>query len=165
MELSFLPIGTAFTPFKELISMPVQPAAARGAKGTIEIRDDLRPGLNDLDGFSHIIVLYCFHKVTETRLTVTPFLDSSPHGVFATRAPTRPNPIGLSVLRVCSVNGTTIEVEDVDILDGTPVLDIKPFVPSFDMPTGQVKVGWLGKTSLDLDSARSDHRFIDSKQV
>lgn len=164
MEILLGPIGTAYTPFKDLASMPIQPAAARGMKGSIEIRDDLSAGLDDLDGFSHIIVLYYFHEVTETRLTVTPFLDSSPHGVFATRAPTRPNPIGLSVLRVCRVNGTTIEVEDVDILDGTPILDIKPFIPSFDMPTGPVKIGWLEKTTLKLDSARSDHRFIDSKQ-
>ena len=162
MDILLRPIGTAYTPFKDLASMPIQPAAARGVKGTIEIRDDLAAGLLDLDDFSHIIVLYYFHKVTDTRLTVTPFLDSSPHGVFATRAPTRPNPIGLSVLRVCRVNGATIEVEDVDILDGTPVLDIKPFIPSFDMPTDKVTAGWLENTGMSIDNARSDNRFVDS---
>lgn len=164
MEIHFRPIGTAHTPFKELTSMPIQPAAARGMKGAIEIRDDLAAGLDDLDGFSHIIVLYYFHKVTDTRLTVTPFLDSNPHGVFATRAPTRPNPIGLSVLRLCRVNGSTIEVEDVDMLDGTPVLDIKPFVPAFDMPVDKITAGWLDKPGVNIDNARSDRRFVDSEK-
>ena len=160
MELVFKPIGILYTPFKALADMPIQPAAAKGIAGKIEIFKEFADGLVDLEGFSHLIVLYHFHMAHDVRMTVTPFLDATPHGVFATRAPTRPNPIGLSVLRLCSVQGTTIEIEDVDMLDGTPVLDIKPYVPSFDTPQEDVVVGWLGQSSTELARARSDDRFV-----
>ena len=156
------PIGTIYTPFKQLVDMPIQPVGGTkgaGIAGRIVLDPELVAGLKDLDGFSHIFVLYHFHRVTRSELTVTPFLDPQPRGIFATRAPTRPNPIGLSVLAVSGISGNTITVENVDILDGTPLLDIKPYVPAFDQPTG-VQTGWLQQASDHADSARSDHRFL-----
>jgi tRNA-Thr(GGU) m(6)t(6)A37 methyltransferase TsaA len=160
--MRFREIGFLRTPFTDLSGMPIQPAAAHGVAGALELSEDLAEGLLDLDGFSHIYVLYCFHEVTDVRLTVIPFLDSAKHGVFATRAPTRPNPIGLSLLRIRGIKGTTIEVEDVDMLDGTPVLDIKPYVPSFDTPQGMINTGWLDEASERISGARSDSRFVTS---
>jgi len=151
-------IGTIHTPFRQISEMPVQPSGARGVAGRIELLPELAEGLRDLDGFSHIIVLYLFHRVTRSCLTVVPFLDPHPHGVFATRAPTRPNPIGLSVLALKEIDGSTLRVENVDMLDGTPLLDIKPYVPEFDLPT-EVRTGWLGKAGGQSLTARSDRRF------
>ena len=142
--------------------MPVQPCAARGVIGRIELRADLAAGLDYLHGFSHLIVLYHFHNQSDVRLTVTPFLDDREHGLFATRAPCRPNPIGLSVLRLQKVDGTTLEVMDVDMLDGTPLLDIKPYVPAFDQPQGDIRTGWLMTSVPGLLTARSDESFKQS---
>ena len=153
------PIGVFRTPFKNPGNMPIQPTAARGVVGTIEIRIDLADGLRDLEGFSHVIVLYAFHRQVETRLSVTPFLDDRPHGVFATRAPCRPNPIGLSLLRLVAVKGTILTVEDVDMLDDTPVLDIKPYIPAFDQADAPVRCGWMSTTASNISEARSDSRF------
>ena len=114
--------------------------------------------LKDLEGFSHIIVLYRFHLVSRVSLRVTPFLDTEPHGVFATRAPTRPNPIGLSVLALTGIRANLLEVKNVDMLDGTPLLDIKPYVPEFDTPA-EVRSGWLGKAKGQSKTHRSDQRF------
>jgi len=156
MELTA--IGTIYTPFKEIADMPVQPSGARGIPGRIELRPEFVEGLQDLDGFSHIIVLYHFHRVSRSALTVVPFLDPHPRGVFATRAPTRPNPIGLSVLALKRIDGGTLMVENVDILDGTPLLDIKPYVPEFDSET-DIRTGWLEQRSGRSLVARSDNRF------
>ncbi len=152
------PIGTIYTPFQQIADMPVQPSGAQGVAGRIELRPELAEGLKDLDGFSHIIVLYHFHLVSRVSLTVTPFLDPQPRGVFATRAPTRPCPIGLSVLTLKGIHGHTLEVENVDMLDGTPLLDIKPYVPEFDQRT-EVRTGWLEKATGRSLTARSDKRF------
>jgi len=151
-------IGIIHTPFRQVADMPVQPSGARGVAGRIELLPELAEGLRDLDGFSHIIVLYQFHRVTRSSLTVTPFLDPHPRGVFATRAPTRPNPIGLSVLTLQKIEGSTLLVEDVDMLDGTPLLDIKPYVPEFDRPK-KIRTGWLEKAAGHSLAARSDGRF------
>ena len=152
-------IGTIFTPYKELTDMPIQPTGARGVAGRIELRADLINGLKDLDGFLHIIVLYQFHRVKRIDLQVIPFLDREPRGVFATRAPTRPNPLGLSVLALKNIGGNSLAVEDVDMLDGTPLLDIKPYIPAFDRPE-QVRTGWLQEASTCPATARSDGRFV-----
>jgi tRNA-Thr(GGU) m(6)t(6)A37 methyltransferase TsaA len=109
----------------------------------VEVYDDYVEGLADLDGFSHIILLYHFHESSGYRLRVKPFLDNQKRGLFATRAPWRPNPIGLSVVRLVQVEGSKLTVEDVDILDNTPLLDIKPYVPEFDQRT-KTRLGWLG---------------------
>ena len=153
------PIGTIRTPFTEIADMPVQPTGADGVAGRIELRADLVEGLCDLDGFSHIIVLYRFHRAPAPNLTVTPFLDKQPRGLFATRAPCRPNPIGLSILKLARIDGATLFVENVDMLDGTPLLDIKPYVPAFDRPAAPIRAGWLENGASQVKAARSDDRF------
>ena len=152
------PIGIIHTPFQKLADMPIQPSGAQGVAGQIELNRELSAGLQDLDGFSHIFVLYRFHKATRSCLSVTPFLDTEPHGVFATRAPTRPNPIGLSVLELKGVRDNILQVEHVDMLDGTPLLHIKPYVPEFDTPR-VARTGWLEKAEDGSKQTRSDSRF------
>jgi tRNA-Thr(GGU) m(6)t(6)A37 methyltransferase TsaA len=138
--------------------MPIQPAGASGVTGTIEIDPRYREGLADLDGFSHIILIYHFHLSEGYALLVKPFLDENLRGVFSTRAPRRPNPLGLSVVRLVKVEGSTLYVENMDIVDGTPLLDIKPYVPDLDGITA-ARTGWLsGKAARALD-AKSDERF------
>jgi tRNA-Thr(GGU) m(6)t(6)A37 methyltransferase TsaA len=138
--------------------MPIQPSSAAGALGYAQIAPRFVDGLRDLDGFSHLILLYHFHLVQRQDLIVTPFLDHSPHGIFATRAPTRPNPIGLSVVELVAVDGATLHLRNVDFLDGTPLLDIKPYVPAFDHP-GLVRTGWLSASPDEISRKRSDDRF------
>ena len=154
------PIGTIHTPHKDLANMPIQPISAKGIKGWIELDPAYTEGLKDLDGFSHIILLFHLHMSQGFKLLVTPYLDTVKRGVFATRAPKRPNPIGLSVVKLVKVEGNRIEIENVDILDGTPLLDIKPYVPVFDEPT-DVRFGWLEKARDDVPTKRSDERFVD----
>ena len=159
MKIEYRSIGTIHSPFKRLEEMPIQPSGARGVRGRLEIYPRCAEGLKDLDGFSHIVVLYHFHRVEQSALIVTPFLDDRPRGVFATRAPTRPNPIGMSVLKLEAVEKRTLHVTNVDILDGTPVLDIKPYVPAFDQHPAD-RIGWLEKVSGKAAHIRSDDRFI-----
>jgi len=144
MEIRYRPIGVIHSPFKILKGMPIQLPGARGVRGWVEVFEEFVPGLKDLDGFSHIILLYHFHRAQEAHLLVKPFMDDELRGVFATRAPNRPNPIGLSVVRLLRIEGNVLHVEDVDILDGTPLLDIKPYVPQFDHPEVE-RIGWLEK--------------------
>ncbi|MCP4543289.1 MAG: tRNA (N6-threonylcarbamoyladenosine(37)-N6)-methyltransferase TrmO [Chloroflexi bacterium] len=157
-EISYRSIGTIHSPFKEIEGMPIQPTGAFQVRGSVEILPELAKGLKDLDGFSHIILLYHFHRVQESKLTVVPFLDSQPHGVFASRAPVRPNPIGLSVVRLLGIDQNILHIENVDILDGTPLLDIKPYVPEFDQHPAN-RVGWLERARDRVQSKRSDSRF------
>jgi tRNA-Thr(GGU) m(6)t(6)A37 methyltransferase TsaA len=154
----FAPIGVIRSPHKEIEGTPIQPSGARGVGGTVELRPEFVPGLKDLDGFSHIMLLYVFHLSEGFSLEVKPFLDDTPRGLFATRAPGRPNAIGVSVVRLRKIEGSVLFIEDVDILDGTPVLDIKPFVPEFDSPE-VTATGWLtGKAGL-AEKKRADERF------
>ena len=157
-SLLFRPVGVIHTPFKELENMPIQPSGAAGVRGTVELFPEFADGLKDLDGFSHLILLYHFHESRGYKLIVTPFLDSEPRGVFATRAPKRPNPIGLSIVRLVQVRGYTLDIENVDILDGTPLLDIKPYVPEFDHQEN-CRIGWLEKARGEVRNKRSDERF------
>jgi tRNA-Thr(GGU) m(6)t(6)A37 methyltransferase TsaA len=156
--VTYRPIGVIHTPFTDVDGMPIQPIAAAGIRGTIDLDPGFAAGLLDLDGFSHLILLYHLHQVRAPRLTVTPFLDNRPHGIFATRSPARPNPIGLSTVRLVHVLGSTIEIEDVDMLDGTPLLDIKPYIPAFDDRAG-ARVGWFTGRLDRLADARADGRF------
>ena len=158
MGVTFNPIGIIHTPFKALEGMPIQPAGAVGVKGTVEMFEKYRPGLKDLDGFSHIILIYHFHGSSWFNLTVVPFLDSQPRGLFATRAPKRPNPIGLSVVQLDKIENGILHIQNVDILDNTPLLDIKPYVPKFDGPK-KVRTGWLERTGKVAARKRSDDRF------
>jgi tRNA (adenine37-N6)-methyltransferase len=152
------PIGMIHSPFKALNGMPIQPAGAAEVKGSVEVFEQYRAGLKDLDGFSHIILLYQFHRSQGFDLTVVPFMDSEPRGLFATRAPKRPNPIGLSVVQLDRIEGGRLHIRMVDILDGTPLLDIKPYVPQFDAPTG-VRTGWLETAGKTVSDRKSDDRF------
>ena len=154
----YRPIGVIHSQFKEIKGMPIQPSSAQGSEGWIEIDPLYRAGLEDLDGFSHIILLYHFHGVREMKLVVTPFLDLSPHGVFATRAPTRPNPIGLSVVELMGIDEGKLRISNVDVLDGTPLLDIKPYIPAFD-PKQDVRTGWMKAGEEEISTKISDDRF------
>ena len=158
MEIIYRPIGTIHTPFAERKGTPIQPAAASGALGRIELDDCYREGLKDLDGFSHMILLYHFHRSSGYQLEVTPFLDNQPRGLFSTRAPKRPNAIGLSVVRLTSIREGVLEVADVDMLDGTPLLDIKPYVPQLN-PAAVERIGWFSGAVTDLQGRTADERF------
>lgn len=157
--INLKPIGTIHTPFKNLEKMPIQPAGAQGVLGTVEFFPEYAAGLKDLEGFSHIILLYVFHGANNFSLTVKPFLDVEFRGLFSTRAPKRPNPIGLSIVKLITVDNLKLYVKGVDILDGTPVLDVKPYVPEFDCPSGPVRVGWLEKSKGQVHEKKSDSRF------
>jgi tRNA-Thr(GGU) m(6)t(6)A37 methyltransferase TsaA len=158
MKVEYRSIGVIHSPFENIEGMPIQPPGAANVQGTVEVWPEFTAGLKDLEGFSHIILLYHFHQVQETKLVVTPFMDSEPHGVFATRAPKRPNPLGLSVVRLLRIEQNTLYIENVDILDGTPLLDIKPYVPEFDQPSVE-RVGWLERARGQVQDKRSDDRF------
>ena len=152
------PIGIIHSPFQQATGTPIQPRAAEGAKGTVVVYPEFAAGLKDLEGFERIWLLYWFDRAKYERcdLVVKPFLDDTPHGVFSTRAPARPNPIGLSAVRLLEVRGNLLSVCDVDILDGTPLLDIKPYFPQFDC-FQVTKSGWLKGSSLRR--AKADNRF------
>ena len=158
MSIRYNPIGVVHSPFKKLEGMPIQPTGAIGVKGTVTILTDYAQGLKDLAGFSHLILLYHLHKSEGFDLHVVPFMDDTPRGVFATRAPRRPNAIGLSVVKLQRVEGRVLHIEGVDILDQTPILDIKPYVPDFDMHA-EVRTGWLAKARKMVSDKRSDKRF------
>ena len=134
------PIGVIHSPFTDKSKTPIQPSRST-AKGTIEIFSDFVDGLSDVDGFSHIILLYYFHRSSGYELKVKPFLDNQLRGLFATRHPCRPNPIGMSIVRLLRCQMNELEIEGIDVLDNTPLLDIKPYVPDFDIRTG-VRTGW-----------------------
>ena len=158
VPIAFQPIGRLLTPFTDIADMPIQPSGARGIRGTLIINAEYIAGLRDLNGFSHIICLYHLHRCSGYTLEVTPFLDQVTHGVFATRSPKRPNPLGLSVLRLVAIHEDSLILEDVDMLDNTPVLDIKPYVPTFDAPVAD-RLGWLTKAAERVTVIKSDDRF------
>jgi len=158
-EIIFRPIGVVHSPFKEPTGTPIQPSASRETQGIVEILPEYQEGLQDLEGFSHLILLYYFHLARGFSLKVKPFLDDTERGLFATRAPARPNPIGLSIVRLERLDGLKLHILEVDIVDGTPVLDIKPYVPQFDTRM-EATSGWLGKNMDRLESARDDGRFL-----
>ena len=158
--VEFRDIGVIRSPHTQKTGMPIQPSGAAGVRGTVEVDPELVEGLKDLDGFSHIHLIYRFHESKGFKLTVVPFLDDKPHGMFSTRAPRRPNPIGLSVVKLIAIRGNVLEVEGVDVLDGTPLLDIKPYVPEFDGHP-DAKVGWVEQARGVSKSKRSDERFRD----
>lgn len=158
-DLICRPIGLIRSPFKEPKGTPIQPIGARGQVGRLELDPKFAAGLKDLDGFSHLILLYRFHLSRGFELETAPFMDEATKGLFATRAPRRPNPIGLSVVRLKGVSGSVVEIEDVDVVDKTPLLDIKPFVPRFDIPDGEIEIGWLAEKSGSARETRADDRF------
>jgi len=159
MKIEYQPIGVIHSPFTKLDDMPIQPAGAAGIIGSVEVFPVYAPGLDDLDGFSHIILLYHFHQSSDFKLRVVPFMDSKKRGLFATRAPNRPNQIGLSIVRLLKIKGRIIQIENVDILAGTPLLDIKPYVPVFDEQRN-VRTGWLAHAGKTVTDQKSDKRFV-----
>jgi tRNA-Thr(GGU) m(6)t(6)A37 methyltransferase TsaA len=156
MKIEYQPIGVLHSPFVESEGTPIQPSRAKNTAGTVELFPEFVDGLSDLDGFSHIILLCHMHKTTGYRLKVTPYLDTQPRGLFATRAPSRPNPIGLSVVELVGIEGNQLSILGVDLLDGTPVLDIKPCVGEFDQRM-ELRTGWLKNARKTTDVA--DDRF------
>ena len=158
VEIRYKPIGVIHSPFKGASGVPIQSSAAKGVRGRVKVFSEYREGLKDLDGFSHIILIYHFHQSTSYKLTVKPYMDSELHGIFATRAPARPNPIGISVVRLIRIEGCTLHIQDVDIIDGTPLLDIKPYVPQFDIREVN-KIGWLEENVHKLSTSKDDGRF------
>lgn len=159
MKIEIEQIGTIFTSFKTREGMPIQPKGAKRIKGKIVINKKLSNGLNDLIGFSHIILIYYFHKSKGFELKIKPFLDTKKRGVFATRAPKRPNPIGISVVKLLDIKDNELFVENIDILNETPLLDIKPYIPEFDHHTVE-KIGWIKNKTENLNAIKSDDRFI-----
>ncbi len=157
-KISFNSIGIIHSPFKKIERIPIQPSAAKDIKGTIELREELIEGLKDLDGFSHIILLYHFHLSKEYSLSVVPFLDDTSHGVFATRAPRRPNSIGLSVVKLLKIEKHILYIENVDVIDGTPLLDIKPYVKEFEN-LEDLRIGWLSEKTKKTINMKADNRF------
>lgn len=158
-RIEFRTIGEIRSPFASPEGVPIQPAGAAGIRGRVVLDPAYQAGLQDLAGFSHIHLLYFFHLARPFSLKVTPFLDTVERGLFATRAPARPNAIGVSVVRLIAVSGNVLEVEDIDVVDGTPLLDIKPYVPQFDArPAG--RIGWMTSTVRAAGRVRADGRFV-----
>lgn len=151
-------IGFIHTSFKTPEDMPVQPGGAANTHASVILHPEYQSGLTDLEGFSHIYLIYRFHLSGGYSLVVRPFLDHNTHGVFATRAPKRPNPIGLSIVRLLSIDGNVLTVAGADVVDGTPLLDIKPYIEPFDRVESPTN-GWLTATIDEIDNKKSDRRF------
>jgi tRNA (adenine37-N6)-methyltransferase len=156
--ISYRAVGIVRSPFTRFEGMPLQSVAAGEVRARVEIREDLVGGLRDLDGFSHLHLITHLHRGAPGGLEIRPFLDDTIRGVFATRSPRHPNPIGISVVRLESVAGSVLQVAGVDLLDGTPVLDIKPYVPAFDSFAAE-RTGWLEHAANRVHDVRADRRF------
>ncbi|MCP4590582.1 MAG: tRNA (N6-threonylcarbamoyladenosine(37)-N6)-methyltransferase TrmO [bacterium] len=156
--ITFKPIGIIHSPFKQSAGTPIQSVLAPQAEGTVEVFEEFAEGLGDVDAFSHLHLLYAFDRARTPTLTCVPFLDDKPRGVFATRAPARPNGLGLSIVRLVRREGSRLRVRELDILDGTPLLDIKPFVPRFDARP-EATSGWVPSTLPDSVGGGADDRF------
>ena len=161
-KIIYKPIGVVHSPFKEPRGTPIQPSIIKGIKGEVEIFPEYIEGLQDINGFSHIILIYHFHLSTKSSLKAKPFMDDKIHGIFAIRGPSRPNPIGISIVRLIKVNSNILDIENLDIVDGTPLLDIKPYVPEFDKAEA-IKIGWLQGNIDKLSKTKDDGRFIQKK--
>lgn len=155
-NLQVTPIGIVHSPFTESSQAPVQPVTATGAEGTVEILPEYQAGLADLEGFDRIWLICWLHRAAEPRLRVVPYLDITERGLFATRAPSRPNPIGVSPVRLLGIDGNVLRVADLDLLDNTPLLDIKPYALRFDC-FPESRSGWLDEA--DQHRILADDRF------
>jgi tRNA-Thr(GGU) m(6)t(6)A37 methyltransferase TsaA len=135
------PVGVVRSPFTDRAQIPKGPSAKHEAEGVLEIRPELEAGLQDIEGFSHLYVIWAFHVSEAAQLTGTPPNDDRPHGVFATRSPRRPNPLALTVVELLGRDGPRLRVRGVDMLDGTPILDVKPYLSN--VPAEKLRRGWL----------------------
>jgi tRNA-Thr(GGU) m(6)t(6)A37 methyltransferase TsaA len=160
--VALTPIGIVRTPFADHAGMPIQTVAAAGVRGRIELDPAYESALADLDGFTHLHLITYLHRTDAPSLRVTPYLDTRERGVFATRSPRRPNPIGLSLVRLVAIEGAVVHIEEVDLLDSTPLLDIKPYVPPFDDRAG-ARYGWFEERAQNVHSVRADARFAEPK--
>jgi len=158
--IKFYPIGIIHSPFNEAKGTPIQFSASKDIEGTIEIFPDFIEGLKDLEDFSHIILIYHFHLAKNAALRVIPFMDDCERGVFSTRAPNRPNSIGFSIVKLNKIENNNLYVSGLDIINGTPLLDIKPYVPEFDV-VDVTKTGWLEKKVSKLPNIKDDGRFVE----
>ncbi len=158
-KITFQPIGVINTPHKEPEGTPIQPPVS-AARGTVEVFPEFIEGLKDIDGFSHLALLFHCHRAGDFKLLVEPFMDDTPRGVFATRAPSRPNSIGLSVVKLVEVKNNKLVVEGVDMLDKTPLLDIKPHVPAME-DRENIKTGWLEENIKNMPEVTDDGRFAE----
>lgn len=158
--IQYCPIGIIHTPYKSPAGTPIQPPASKGVEADVEVFEKYAEGLTDLGEFSHIYLIYHFHLSRKFSLKVKPFLDNEYHGLFATRAPSRPNSIGLSIVRLTGIKENILHVKNIDILDGTPLLDIKPYVPGFDIRKVS-KIGWMDKKIKNLAEVQDDGRFVE----
>jgi len=156
MKMALAPIGIIHSPHQSAAGTPIQAALAAGARGTVEIFPQYAAGLRDLEGFERVWLVYWFDRAKPADLLVTPYLDTTPRGLFATRAPCRPNPIGLSAVRLLGIEGNVLRVDGLDMLDNTPLLDIKPYVPAFDVFEAK-RIGWCGEAKGG--SFTADTRF------
>ena len=156
--ITYKPIGIVHSPKKAIKGMPIQAVAAEHIEGTLEIFPEFTEGLTDIEGFSHLIVVSHFHLSNKGKLMVKPYMDDNLHGVFATHSPNHPNPIGISIVKLNRVEHNILHISDLDMLDGTPILDIKPFVPQFE-ERENVKIGWLENNIHKLFTAKDDERF------
>ena len=155
--IQYQPIGIIHSPFKENIGVPRQAVGAPDIKGTIEVFDEFADGLTDLDGFSHIVVIFHLHMVKNSSLKAHPPWYGKEHGVFATRSPYRPNPIGVSVIKLEHIDKNILHISGVDMADGSPVLDIKPHVPDLN-PTKDIRIGWLTDKVEGMNKSKSGDR-------
>ncbi len=154
--ITMVPIGVIHTPFRQSDGTPIQSAVANGAKGIIDVFPEFTSGLRDVVDFERLWLIYLLDRAAEPQLVTRPYLDTQDHGIFATRSPARPNHIGLSAVRLLGVEGNRLHISDVDMLDGTPLLDIKPYVPDFDSFNVK-RVGWYAGKSAD--NVVADDRF------
>ncbi len=159
-NIEYRPIGIIHSPYKTPEGTPIQPTHTQGLEARVEVFSEYSEGLTDLAGFSHIYLIYHFHLSKKFSLTVKPFLDPEPHGLFSTRAPSRPNSIGLSVVRLSGINENILHVLNIDVLDGTPLLDVKPYIPEFDVRKVD-KIGWVKENIQKLDETEDDGRFAE----
>lgn len=159
-EISIQPIGKIFSKHLTPKGTPIQFSGAKDSFGTIEIFSEYQKGLKDVEGFSHIILLYFFNQIKKSKLSVKPFMDDCEHGIFATRSPSRPNPIGLSIVKLIKVEENKLFVQGLDILNETPLIDIKPYVPNFDAIEAE-KIGWLEKNVHKHSTTKDDGRFTN----
>ena len=161
MKIELESIGTINTEFQKIEGMPIQPTGAKGKKGTITIKKKYQKGLKDLEEFSHIHIIYLLHKIKGYSLEVKPFMDTNTHGIFATRSPKRPNRIGSSVVKLEKIENNTLYISNIDVLDQTPLLDIKPYVPQlYEDTIEELKIGWFEKNHKKAKTQKSDNRFI-----
>lgn len=164
MKFELKQIATICSPYCDLVNMPVQPKSAKDVYATITFDEAYAEGLKDLDGFSHVYLIYYFHKVKEPQLSVIPFNDKThtSRGVFSTRTPMHPNSLGLSVVELVKVEDNIVTIKGVDILDGTPLLDIKPYIENFDKVEGEVRSGWMKASQEEISTKKSDDRFVQA---